>query len=211
MPRQSKRARNGARSKAEILTSRRRLPILVSGNGHAGRSAAGGNGHGAAGSNGHSAAGSPVACTTCGLCCTYVVLDIDPPTTLDGASTVLWYLYHPGLSVYTADGEWMVQFDSRCKFLQPDNRCGIYETRPSICREFDERECEVNSPDVGLSFYEPQAFLDWLAQHHKRIHTLLGKRYLPAPSKLAAAPANARPLPPFAGRVRALRAQSHPG
>lgn len=214
MPRQPKRARNGARPKAEPTSSRRSLPILASGNGHS-NGHGNGNGHAngksvaGAGANGV-AAGSPVPCTTCGLCCTYVVLDIDAPSTLDAASTVLWYLYHPGLSIYTADGEWMVQFDTRCKFLQPDNRCGIYETRPLVCREFDERECEVNSRDVGLSFYEPQAFLEWLAKHHKRVHTLLSKRYVPAPSKLTAGPANPRPLPPFAGRVGALRAQSHP-
>jgi len=206
VPKQPKRARNTARPRPDAIRSRRSLPILTSGNGPVNGH---GNGHSAAGRNGV-APGSPVPCTACGLCCTYVVLDIDAPTTLDAASTVLWYLYHPGLSIYTADGEWMVQFDTRCKFLQPDNRCGIYETRPRICREFDERECEVNSREVGQSFYEPQAFLDWLAQHHKRVHTLLSKRYLPASSKLAAGPSNPRPLPPFASRVRALRAQSHP-
>ena len=182
MARQSKRVTNGARKS---------LPIL----------------NGAA--NGASS-GANVQCTSCGLCCTYVVLDIDPPTTLDGATTALWYLYHPGISLYTADGDWMVQFDSRCKFLEADNRCAIYETRPQICREFDERDCEVNSKEVGLSFYEPQPFVDWLARNHKRVYTLLAKRYLPSAAQLAAAPAVTRALPPFAGRVRRLRAQAHP-
>jgi Fe-S-cluster containining protein len=230
VPRKSKRARNQERTQlAQLTPSRKRsLPVLnaagdepsfrADGNGHGNGKRNGRvngndrvNGNGRTNGNGHAATqAAGVPCTSCGLCCTYVVVDIDAPTTLDAASTALWYLYHPGMSLYTADGEWMLQFDTRCKFLGADNRCGIYEQRPRVCRDFDERECEVNSEDVGLSFYEPQPFLDWLALHHKRIHTLLAKRYVPDAARLAGAPADRRPLPPFAGRVRALRASAFP-
>ena len=31
-----------------------------------------------------------------------------------------------------------------CKHLQSDNRCGIYETRPPICREYSTDNCEYD-------------------------------------------------------------------
>lgn len=145
---------------------------------------------------------SQVPCLECGLCCTYIAVEIDAPDTLHGATEILWYLYHRDVSIYLEDDEWMVQFATRCNNLQDDNRCGIYETRPPVCREFKETTCEVNAADVGISFYTPQAFLDYLAQHHKRIYALVRKRYLPSESI-----AQRARLGSYRGRFEALRMQ----
>lgn len=44
-------------------------------------------------------------------------------------------------------------FLSGCPFLQPDNRCGVYETRPSPCRRFSagSSECVEARRRVGLA------------------------------------------------------------
>jgi Fe-S-cluster containining protein len=39
-----------------------------------------------------------------------------------------------------------------CKHLQSDNRCGIYETRPQICRDYTTDNCEYDE-DWTYDFY----------------------------------------------------------
>jgi Fe-S-cluster containining protein len=146
-----------------------------------------------------------VPCLSCALCCSYVGVGIDDPSTLRGATNILWYLYHQNVGVYVEDGEWMVQLETRCRQLQDDNRCGIYETRPQICREFDETSCEVNAEEVGTVFYTARDFLAYLEQHHKRIHTLVRKRYLPPDAALNGHRAGRAQPGPFQPRFEALR------
>jgi Fe-S-cluster containining protein len=154
---------------------------------------------------------SHVPCLSCGLCCGYIAVDIEEPTTLKGATDILWYLYHPNVSVYAEDDDWMVVFETRCQHQLDDKRCSIYETRPQICRAFDENECEVNSEEIGVSFYTPREFLEYLERNHKRIHTLVRKRYMPPESSLdgrAVPQSNFGPIRPRLLALRAGRAAS---
>lgn len=122
-----------------------------------------------------------VACTTCGKCCTYVSVGINPPRTLRFASDILWYLYHDGLSVYRdGEGDWSVVFETRCRQLGDDLLCTVYADRPVICREFDDGTCEVNAPGGGLSFATAEAFLHYLQGWRPRLYRRLLKGYVPA-------------------------------
>lgn len=147
----------------------------------------------------------PVPCLSCGLCCGYVAVEIDGPETLRGATDILWYLYHPGVSVYVDEDEWMVQFETRCQHQLPDNRCGIYETRPQICREYDETTCEVNAEEVGRTLYSVREFFEYLETNHKRINTLVRKRFMPPEDSLDGRVLNSGKLLPFGPRYEALR------
>jgi Fe-S-cluster containining protein len=118
-------------------------------------------------------------CAECGLCCTYLAIEIDGPTSVKRATELLWYLYHEGVSIYVNDDSWMVQFESRCRFLTEDRRCGIYATRPHICREFSEKECEINTGDDGHTFYAPAAFMAHLKETRPRVHALVLKGFAP--------------------------------
>jgi uncharacterized protein len=146
-----------------------------------------------------------VPCLSCGLCCSYIAVDIEDPSTLRGATNILWYLYHEGVGVYTDGEEWMVTFDTRCRHLLDDNRCRIYETRPQICREFDETGCEVNADELGTTFATAPSFLAWLEQNHRRIHTLLSKRYRPGEDLMTAPPAQRTRLGAYGPRLAAVR------
>jgi hypothetical protein len=120
-----------------------------------------------------------VECTACAKCCTYVAIEIDGPDRLRPATTMLWYLYHQGVSLYRdGGGNWSVVFETRCRQLQPDLRCGIYAARPHICREFDNRTCDVNQGG-GREFRIPEEFLAWLGDERPRVYRLLAKRFLP--------------------------------
>jgi Fe-S-cluster containining protein len=146
-------------------------------------------------------------CLSCALCCSYIAIAIDEPSTLRAAGEILWYLYHDDVSVYVEDGDFMVQFETRCGHLQDDNRCGIYEHRPPLCREFEAVSCEVNAEEVGTTFYSADDFLAYLAVHHKRIHALLCKRYLPPRTAADVARDAGARLPVSALRLAALRAR----
>lgn len=119
------------------------------------------------------------SCTSCGLCCSYVAIEVDTPKTVKQATQLLWYVYHEGVSLYVNDDDWMVQFDTTCIHLQPDYRCGVYETRPHICREFSEQDCEINTGDDGRTFYTATEFLEHLAQTRPRVHAVVKKSFAP--------------------------------
>lgn len=82
-------------------------------------------------------------CLKCnGICCRYVALPIDDPETKSDFDDIRWYIAHRGVWVFVEDGDWYVCFDAKCDFLDKNNRCKIYETRPKICRGYETDECE---------------------------------------------------------------------
>ena len=78
------------------------------------------------------------------LCCRYFALQIDTPEDAEDFDSIKWYLIHEDTWVWVDDNEWYVQVDRKCKHLQSNNLCGIYETRPQICRDLarGSPECE---------------------------------------------------------------------
>lgn len=134
-------------------------------------------------------------CAQCGLCCTYVAIEVDGPTTVKRATELLWYLYHNGVSLYVNDDSWMVQFETTCRYLTADRRCGVYATRPHICREFSEKECEVNTGDGdGQTFYDATSFMAHLKTAKPRVYALVMKGFAP--------PTEERVVHPFERRLR---------
>lgn len=122
-----------------------------------------------------------VECTECALCCTYVAVGINAPTTPRFATDVLWYLYHERVYVYVdEDEEWSVVFETRCRNLGGDLRCAVYADRPHICRGFDNRSCEVNAPAQGdLTFREPAEFLGWLRERRPHLLARVEQGFVP--------------------------------
>ncbi len=75
-------------------------------------------------------------------CCRYFALPIETPTTRQDFDFIRWYLLHQHATVFTEDDTWYLLVHTECKHLQPDYRCGIYETRPQICRDYSTDNCE---------------------------------------------------------------------
>lgn len=76
-------------------------------------------------------------CSICpAICCQYFALQIDTPKCKHDFENIRWYLMHDRVNVFLDDGKWYLQVWSRCENLLPDNRCGVYETRPQICRDY---------------------------------------------------------------------------
>jgi uncharacterized protein len=94
-----------------------------------------------------------VLCEYCtAKCCRYFALPIETPETFKDFEYVRWYLLHDRASVFKEDEDWYLLVHTVCEHLQADNRCGIYETRPPICREYTIKNCEYED-DWTYEFY----------------------------------------------------------
>lgn len=129
------------------------------------------------------AAGPP--CHDCtAKCCKYFALEIDAPTTPKDHDNIRWYLLHEHVVVWVQDGDWYLEVRTPCRHLQADNSCGIYHTRPQICRDYGwpdednpDEPCEYFTGDDGYDlFFESAAAFDvWskieLDKRNKRLAT----------------------------------------
>lgn len=87
-------------------------------------------------------------------CCKYFALPIETPTERQDFDYIRWYLLHNGASVFVDEGTWYLLVHSPCRHLQADNRCGIYETRPQICRDYTTDKCEYEDDWVYEQYFE---------------------------------------------------------
>ncbi len=84
-----------------------------------------------------------VLCAYCtAKCCRYFALPIDQPDCFEDWEYIRWYLLHAGATVFKEDDTWYLLVHSVCNHLQADQRCGIYDTRPQICRDYSTKDCE---------------------------------------------------------------------
>ena len=84
-------------------------------------------------------------CDSCAaLCCRYFALPIDNPKTKREYDDIRWYLYHENVVIFIEKKQWYLGVMTRCKNLQADNRCGIYEQRPRICRGYSTDNCDYH-------------------------------------------------------------------
>jgi len=84
-----------------------------------------------------------VLCEYCtARCCRYFALPIDEPDSAADWDFVRWYLLHQQASVFAEDDTWYLLVHTACKHLGDDHLCGIYETRPQICRDYTTANCE---------------------------------------------------------------------
>ena len=96
-----------------------------------------------------------VLCKYCpGKCCRYFALPIDKPKEWEDFDFIRWYLLHERSAVFTDEGSWYLLVQNPCKHLGDDNRCGIYETRPQICRDYTTNNCEYEDDWVYDNLWE---------------------------------------------------------
>jgi uncharacterized protein len=89
-------------------------------------------------------------CDKCSaLCCRYFALPIDNPDCRKDFDNIRWYLVHENVVVFVEKKQWYIGILNRCKHLQADNRCGIYETRPQLCRSYSTDNCDYHGGDYN--------------------------------------------------------------
>jgi Fe-S-cluster containining protein len=96
-------------------------------------------------------------CDYCtGKCCHYIALPIDTPENWKEFDYIRWYLSHEDISVFVEDGNWYLMVHRKCEYLLPDNRCGIYEVRPQICRDYTTDSCEYEDEYIYEKIFESE-------------------------------------------------------
>ncbi len=119
-------------------------------------------------------------------CCKYFALAIDTPVDPQDHDFIRWFLLHEHVVVWRQDGDWYLEVRTPCRHLQADNSCGIYETRPQICRDYglpDKAEdasapCEFFTDDgsYDLFFDSAEAFDVWSKPEVEKRAARLAKR-----------------------------------
>lgn len=87
-------------------------------------------------------------------CCRYFTVPLDRPTTSDDFEYFRWYLLHDFATIFTEDDNWFLLVHTICQHLCDDNRCGIYESRPKICREYSTTNCEYDDDYTYDRYFE---------------------------------------------------------
>ena len=87
-------------------------------------------------------------------CCRYFALPLETPTTRRDFDTFRWFMLHQGACLFVDDDTWYLLVYATCRHLQPDQRCGIYETRPQICRAYSTRNCEYEDDWTYDQYFE---------------------------------------------------------
>lgn len=97
-------------------------------------------------------------------CCTYFALEVDEPESRKDYDAMLWQIAHQGVSFYIYRKRWHIMMETVCNFLTADNKCGIYDTRPSICKEHSIETCEYTGEDYGFTehFKSYEELLHWI-------------------------------------------------
>ncbi len=94
-------------------------------------------------------------CEHCtGKCCGYFALPIEKPQSFRDFNFIRWYMMHGEVSVFVEGETWYLMVHAVCKHLQPDNRCGTYDTRPDICREYTTDQCEFDDDSTYDMLFE---------------------------------------------------------
>jgi Fe-S-cluster containining protein len=97
-------------------------------------------------------------------CCRYFALPIDKPEDLEAFDYIYWFMLHDRATVFVEDDTWYLLVHTVCRHLQPDNRCGIYETRPQICRDYTTDNCEYEDTWVYDAYFEhPEQVREYVA------------------------------------------------
>jgi uncharacterized protein len=97
-------------------------------------------------------------------CCRYFALPLDTPKRRKDFDTLRWFLLHEHTSIFVEKKTWYLQVHTSCRQLQDDNRCGIYETRPRICREHSTADCEYDDDWTYDLFFEAPEQLEEFAE-----------------------------------------------
>lgn len=109
-----------------------------------------------------------ILCEHCtAVCCRYIALPIDKPETAKDFDDIRWYLLHEGVMVFVENGDWYISVATTCRHLRTDHMCGIYETRPKICRAYTTDNCDYHSGDYNWEhhFSCPEHLDEYLTAH----------------------------------------------
>ena len=109
---------------------------------------------------------------SCGArCCRYVTILIENPAKNKvNRDEARWFLLHDNIHLLKEGAEWYVQVDTACREIAGGHLCGIYEDRPTVCREYEADGCdhfgEPNEKQLLIS--TPEQWEEFLAERKRK-------------------------------------------
>jgi len=79
-------------------------------------------------------------------CCSYISQQVDTPRSMEAFDFLVWQLSHRDVQLYKDEDGWFLLVNNACLHLMPGGKCGIYEARPKICRDYENDYCEYDEP-----------------------------------------------------------------
>ena len=79
-------------------------------------------------------------------CCSYFTQQVPTPRSKHDFDHMLWQIAHANINYYKDEDGWYLLINNPCTHLLPGGGCGIYETRPEVCRAYDNDFCEYDEP-----------------------------------------------------------------
>jgi Fe-S-cluster containining protein len=118
--------------------------------------------------------------TKCGFCtnskcCTYITEQLSTPRSRHDFDHILWQISHRDIQVYKDEDGWFLLVNNACTHLLPGGGCGIYDTRPQVCREYSNDYCEYDEPaekNFELFFPDYASLLKYCKKRYKSWGTL---------------------------------------
>lgn len=105
-------------------------------------------------------------------CCTYFTQQIDTPKSREDFDILLWQISHKHTEAYKDEDGWFLLITMPCTHLMPNGFCGIYETRPKICRDHTSDSCEfeglAGEEDFELYFKDYKALRKYCRKRFKK-------------------------------------------
>ena len=112
-------------------------------------------------------------CSFCpgAICCNYFTEKVDTPRSKQDFDHLLWQLAHKNTQLYKDDEGWFLLVNNKCTHLHDDGRCGIYETRPQVCRDYSNDYCELDQraeEGFDLFFEDYNTLLKYCQKRYKK-------------------------------------------
>ena len=100
-------------------------------------------------------------CSKCSrsICCNSINQKIPTPKSKEDFDHLLWQVSHENINIFKDADGWFLHISTRCEHLGEAGVCGIYETRPQVCREYNNDFCEFDesidsASDLFFSNYQ---------------------------------------------------------
>ncbi len=96
--------------------------------------------------------------------------------------TLLWQLSHHNVQAYKDEDGWYLLLNTRCQHLLEGGGCGIYDSRPQICRDHSNDYCEYDSAaedGFELFFDGYESLLRYCRKRYKSWDKRLKKKKVP--------------------------------
>ena len=104
-------------------------------------------------------------CKDCNLCCQYAVIELKTPQTKKELDMIQWQILHNITIFIEDDNKWYAEIKNPCTKLNNKGLCSIYNSRPNICREYSQEECEKNKGEeygIKHSFKTEKEFMEFI-------------------------------------------------